>query len=208
MKNTLLICLLGLTMFSNSSFGSDSERTSRRGALGVTGGLSQHGSFSGDIYGGANVPINKINIEVNGGYSYFKNSTDYQGVKDLQFDSHGLFVEGNYFIDRGLYCGIRFALNFNWVDKVSQEKFDNFPDVDSPTFFSGIAGYGHLGYYQLIGKNIGLKLQGQIGLHNYKISEGWLLVNNSDDDIRNEQFGIERHAEVLYSLSVGLVFRL
>jgi len=83
-----------------------------------------------------------------------------------------------------------------------------FTQIDSPTFFSGISGYGHLGYHLPIGQHIGIKLQGQIGLHNYKIAQGWLLIDNSSSDVRSAQFGIERHARFLYNLSIGLVFKL
>jgi len=59
-----------------------------------------------------------------------------------------------------------------------------------------------------MGDTFGIKLQGQIGLHNYKIAQGYLLIDNSSSDLRNVQHGIERHAELLYNLSIGLTFRL
>ncbi len=208
MKIKLLICITGIIFFSNSLSASDADSTKMRMALGVNGGISQNNSLSGDIYGGVVIPINKNRLETNFGYSFFKNITDYGGVKELQFSSHGLFLEGNYYFTEGFYGGARFAINFNWVDKESQEKFEIYPDTDSPTFFSGIAGYGHLGYHLSIGEKFGIKLQGQIGLHNYKIAEGWLLIDNSSSDVRNAQFGIERHAELLYNLSIGLTFKL
>jgi hypothetical protein len=208
MKIKLLICITGLIFFSNSLSASDTDSTKMRISLGATGGISQINSLSGDIYGGLIIPINTNKLETNFGYLFFKNNTDYSGVKDLQFRSHGLFMEGNYYFTKGFYGGARFAINFNWVDKESQEKFEIYPDTDSPTFFSGIAGYGHLGYHLSIGEKFGIKLQGQIGLHNYKIAEGWLLIDNSSSDVRNAQFGIERHAELLYNLSIGLTFKL
>lgn len=208
MKNRFLLCFIGLTITSITVFGSDKDSTKIRMALGATGGLSQYSSLSGDIYGGVIIPFNLNKAEINFGYTYLKNGTDYSGVKDLEFNSHGLFIEGNYYLIKGLYGGLKFAINFNWVDNESQKKFDIYPDTDSPTFFSGIAGYGHIGYYQPIGENFGIKLQGQIGFHNYKISEGWLLIDNSSNDLRDAQHGIESHAELLYNLSLGLTFRL
>ncbi len=208
MKFKLLICITGLIFISSSLSASNTDSVKVKIILGLNGGISQSNSLSGDIYGGAIIPINTNKLETNFGYSFFKNNTDYSGVKELHFSSHGLFIEGNYYFTEGFYGGARFSVNFNWVDKESQEKFEIYPDIDSPTFFSGIAGYGHLGYHLSIGENIGIKLQGQIGLHNYKISEGWLLIDNSSSDVRNAQFGIERHAELLYNLSIGLTFKL
>jgi hypothetical protein len=208
MKNRFLLCLVGLIISSITLFASDNGNTNRRINLGVTGGLSQCSSLSGDVYGGVILPFNPNKTEINFGYTYFKNSTDYSGVKDLEFNSHGLFIEGNYYLIKGLYGGLKFAINFNWVDNQSQKKFEAYPDIDSPTFFPGIAGYGHVGYYLPMGDTFGIKLQGQIGLHNYKIAQGCLLIDNSSSDLRNVQHGIERHAELLYNLSIGLTFRL
>lgn len=207
MKIKQLICITGLIFFTSSLSASNSNDAKMRISFGAAGGISQHSSLSGDIYGGLVVPVNRNKLETNFGYSFFKNNTDYSGVKDLLFSSHGLFIEGNYYFTEGFYGGARFAINFNWVDKESQEKFKNYPDTDSPTFFPGTAGFAHLGYHLPISKKIGIKLQGQIGLHNYKITEGWLLIDTSDD-ARNAQYGIERHAELLYNLSIGLTFKL
>lgn len=203
-----MLFLFGLIYCVNNSFCAEPDSIKTTFSVGITGGLSQNNSFFGDVYGGVKlVPISK-NIDVNVGYSVFSNKTSYRGVDNLLFTSHGLFVEGNYFLIGGLYGGLRFSVNFNWIDPDSQKQFEYYPNIDSPTFFSGIAGYGQVGYYHPIKKFIGIKLQLQIGLHNYKISEGWLLYDNSSSDIRNMQFGIERHAEFLYNLGVGFVFKL
>ena len=199
MKNRILIiCLLGAIFLANNSFGSD------KFSIGATGGLSQNNSLSGDLY----ISYKLKKLEVNSGYSVFGNKASYRGVNDLQFISHGMFAQGNYYLIGGLYGGLRFAFNLNWVDKGSQKLFDNYQNIDSPTFFSGNAVYGQIGYYQQLGKIIGIKLQTQIGVHSYKIAQGWLLTNNSGSAVTDAQFGIERHSDFLYNLSLGLVFKL
>lgn len=208
MKKGPFMCLTGLIMISTAIFGSVTDSTDNRMSLGITAGLSQNTSFSGDISVEGKIPIHSHKIGVAFGYLHFQNTTDYSGVKDLEFSSHGIFSEGNYYFTERLYGGLRLALNFNWVAGESQKKFDTFPDKDSPTFFTGISKYLHLGYHLPIGKNIGIKLQGQIGLHNYKIAEGWLLINNSGNEIRNAQSGIEQHLEFLYNLSAGFTLKL
>jgi hypothetical protein len=205
--NRLFICILGLIMISTALSASVTDSTKNNVTLGISAGLAQNTSFSADVFVESILPIHSHNFGMSFGYLHFKNTTDYSGVKDLEFSSHGLFTEGNYYFSDAFYGGLRFALNFNWVVGESQKKFDDVPDIDSPTFFTGIAGYMHLGYHQPIGKNIGIKLQGQIGLHNYKIAQGWLLVDNSSDDIRNAQFGIEKHAAFLYNLNVGFTYK-
>jgi hypothetical protein len=195
-------------MISTTLFGSAADSTKNKLSLGITTGLSQAAFFSGDIFVEGILPIHSHKLGLAFGYLHFQNTTDYGGVKDLGFSSHGFFSEGNYYFTDGFYGGLRLALNFNWVAGESQKKFDAVPDKNSPTFFTGIAKYLHLGYHLPIGKNTGIKLQGQIGLHNYKISEGWLLIHNSSNDIRDEQSGIEKHLEFLYNLSAGFTLKL
>jgi len=204
----LFRCTLGLIMISTALSASVTDSTRSNMTLGITAGLAQNTSFSADVFVESILPIHSHIIGVRFGYLHFKNTTEYSGVKDLEFSSHGLFTEGNYYFTDVFYGGLRFALNFNWVAGESQKKFDDVPDIDSPTFFTGIAGYMHLGYHQPIGKNIGIKFQAQIGLHNYKIAQGWLLIDNSSDEIRNAQLGIEEHAAFLYNLSVGFTYKL
>ena len=204
MKHRLLIIAIGLISFLNNGIASDLEKSRM---IGLNGGLSQNNFISGDLYVGMALPFEQQNVEVNLGYSFFRNKTEYQGVRDLKFNSHGLFLEGNYFIIHGLYGGVRFALNFNQVDKSSQAKFDDYSIVDSPTFFTGIAGYGQIGYRQPISNKLSLKVQGQVGIHNYKIAEGYILIDNSSYDPRDAQYGIETHADFLYNLSLGLAYR-
>ena len=206
MKKIILFCLVGLMFFNNKSFCSDKDKFS----IGLTGGMSQNKSFSGDLYLGTTLSLysEKLkNLEVNTGYSFFSNKTSYRGINNLQFKSHGLFTEGNYYFTEGLYGGLRFAINFNWIDKESQKLFDNQPDIDSPTFFIGTAAYGHIGYYKPMGKNVGIKMQAQIGLHSHKVTQGW-QIGTSDNPIREAQRGIENHIEFLYNLSIGIVFKL
>ena len=202
-QKRFVIGLLLVILFANKSLCTERDAREKRFSVGVTGGIAQSNSFSGDLYGALRFKKNDLNF----GYLNFGNKTSYKGVSDLQFKSHGLFVEGNHYLIGGLYTGLRFSVNFNWINKESHKLFDNNPNLDSPTFFSGIAGYGQIGYCHPIGNTFSIKIQTQIGLHNYKISQGWFLIDNSNDDFRNERLGIERHAEILYNLSIGLLFK-
>jgi hypothetical protein len=208
MKIKIFYLLTVLIIFSNLLYAIEANSTESRIALGLSGGVSQDKSFSGEIYGGATIPEISNKLEANIGYLFFTNKTEYVGVNELEFSSHGLFIEGNYYFINGFYGGVRFALNFNWVDKESQEKFETYPDTDSPTFFTGNAIYGHFGYNLPISERVGIKLQGQIGLHNYQITEGWILIETSSDDFSKSEMGIESNADLLYNLSIGLNYRL
>jgi len=200
-----LIILTGLTLLVTDVIASDSGKFF---AVGATGGISQKSYFSGDLYGGIILPVGKTSFEANVGYTTFANETSYQGVQELKFNSHGIFLEGNYYMIKGLYCGLRLALNFNNVTKDSQAKFKNYSDLDSPTTFFGKAVYGQIGYYQSLGERFGLRIQGQLGFHDYKISQGWIISSDSSSSLRDEQYGIERHGDFLHNISIGLILNL
>lgn len=211
MKNiVLLFYLFGLILFVNKSYCAERDTTKIKFLIGVTGGLSQNNFLSGDLYCGVSIPLKSNRVEVNFGYSHFSNKATYRKVKDLQFKSHGLFIEGNYQINSGLYVGVKAAFNLNWVDENSQKLFDNYSDIKAPILFSGKAYYGQIGYYYPIGTIIGIKGHFQAGLHNYRIGEGrhWQIFNNSDSSFRDSQFGIEWRIGFLYNLSIGLIIKL
>ena len=202
LKRRLLIIGIGLISFLSNGVASILRESSC--LIGLSRGLSQNNSICGDLYFGAALPFEQHNIEAYLGYSFFANETEYRGVRGLEFKSYGLFVEGNYFITEGLYGGMRFALNFNRVAESSQAKFDDYSDIVSPGSFTGTAGYGQIGYLQPIGYRFSLKVQGQVGIHSYKIKEGAILFNLSS---YRRDAPTERHTNFLYNLSLGLMYR-
>jgi len=208
MKIIFLFCYIGFAFPPNTLFGSDLDSTKTGMSFGVTGGVSQHNSLSADVYVISVIQIFSNSIEGNYGYTYFKNKTSYSGVKDLYFNSHGLFIEGNYYLSKSFFIGTRFVVNFNFVDAKSQNNFKKYSNLDSPTYFSGLAGYGQIGYLHQIGEIFCIKLQGQFGLHAYKITEDWLLIDNSSSELRDAQNGIENHSDFLYNISIGLTVQL
>lgn len=208
--NFLVICLMVLTLYSLPIYGSNQDSTEYKYSLGMSGGLAQHNTFSSDFYGGVSIPINSTYVEINFGYLYFESNTDYAEIQDLEFNSHGLFLEGNYYLIKGFYTGLRFAVNFNWVDKESQKKFDNLPNIDSPDFFLGRSLFGHVGYRFSLGNRFFLKFQGQIGLHNYKIAEGnfWQIGSDSNRPNQEIEEGIETKLHLLHNISLRLTYNL
>ena len=209
MKYRLVICIAGFLLSAITLFGASSDSTNNRFILGFTGGFSQNSSLSGDVYGGVIKPLNNGNVEANFGYTYFNNKTSYRGVDDIYFNSHGIFVEGNYYFTQGLYGGVKFALNFNWVDEESQEKFNNVSFLDSPEFFIGQILNFQSGYLLKLNDNFFLRLQGQIGLHSFEIAEGeyWQL-GGTDSPIMRERFKVQDKLQLMYNLSLGLTFRI
>lgn len=207
MRKTGILVLIGLFIFITNGNCSGSDSLQIRFHFGANGGINQNNSSCGDVFGGLIIPYNSKRIEANLGYTYFKNTTNFDKVKDLLYRSHGVFGEANYFFDKNIYAGVRFSLNMNFVDKESQNKYDLVSNRNPPTYFTGIAEFGQLGYNQPIGQRVNLRLQGQIGLQNYRIATGALYFSNMDLPT-TDRYTEEKQLKLLCNLTLGLIVKL
>jgi hypothetical protein len=160
-----------------NAYSSDTDSIPSKFQIGLKGGISQNNTFSGDVSFGFVFKLNKKRTEVNAGYTYFNNTTDFDQVEDLLYFSHGLFGEINFFLISNFYAGARLSVNMNFVDEESQNKYSRNSDRDPPTYFTGMSACGQLGYSQPIGKSFCIRLQGQIGVHNYRMATGALYYS-------------------------------
>lgn len=201
--------LIAFCTFTIKGVCSSSDSVQSKFHFGFTGGFSQNNSLSGDMYGGMIIPLYSFKIETNFGYTYFNNTTDFDNVKDLLYYSHGVFCEANYFLTSNFYGGVRVSINMNFVDKISQNKYDDVSARNPPTYFTGIAGFGQLGYNLPIGKKINFRLQGQAGIQNYHIATGALYFSSSNGPFNiSDEYTEEKQSKFLYNFSVGLLVKL
>ena len=201
------LVLISLCAFTIKGVCSDMDSLQVKFQIGLTGGFSQNNSMAGDIYLGFVSPKISKKLEFNIGYNYFKNTTNFDNVKDLLYYSHGVFGEANCFLTSNIYTGARLSVNMNFVDKASQDIYVLFSTRNPPTYFSGLSGFGQIGYNQALGKVINLRLQGQIGLHNYRIATGALYFSNMDSPT-TDSYTEEKQTKFLYDLSLGLNIKL
>jgi hypothetical protein len=179
--------------------------------VGLTGGISQNNSFSGDIYGGYIFPVNSTKGEAIFGYTYFDNTTNFDNVKDLVYSSHGVFGELNYFLTSKIYAGARFSINMNFVDKESQNKYEQVSIKDPPVYFTGKAILGQVGYNQPLSRNASIRLQGQLGVHNYQMETGIVYFSNDRSPVPDQfkdKYAKELQLKILTNLSLGFIIRL
>ncbi len=207
-KTLLLIWIFALSFLTLSVKASDKDSTKSQYSFGITSGYAQNGTLSGNAYFGLSFPYRDQSFDLNFGYQYFESLTEYGGVQDLVFHSHGLFSEGNFYVSPNLYLGLRLALDFNLVEQTSRNRFAPLIEIDSPELFTGFSLFTQLGYRIPVTEHLGIKLEGQIGLHNYWISEGWIIIPSSDSQVRNARFGTYRRFGFLYNLNLGLHYRL
>jgi hypothetical protein len=207
MKRFIKYTLIALLFCSAKNIHAASDSLGYQFITGFAGGISQQNSFSADVYVGFPFASKTGLMELNAGYTHFRNQTNFDGVKDLAFSSHGIYVEWNYFFRPKLYTGIRLAVNGNWVDEASQDKYDQVSTRKPPTYFSGTAGLGHLGFNQTLGSNVCIRLQTQLGIQNFRIANGSLLFSNTDTPT-SIGYTEEKRIRLLYNLSLGLVVRI
>ena len=208
LKIFITIGILAISIKANCS---NFDNLQNKFHFGLIGGFSQSSSLSGDFLGGLIFPLDSNKIELNIGYSYFKNKTNFDNVKDLWYYSHGVFSDFNFFFVSNIYIGARLSANMNFVDKESQNMYDEISPKKPPTYFTGIASYAQIGFIQPIGKRINFRLQGQIGIQNYRIATGALYFSNSSSPIPDsikDRYAEEQQSKFLYNLSLGLMIKL
>ncbi len=207
MKKFGIVVLIVLFAFTTNGNCAITDSLQNKLHFGINGGINRNNYLSGDIFGGVIIPINSEKIEANIGYANFKNKTDFDNVKDLLYISHGIFGEANYFINKNIFVGTRLSLNMNFVDNESQNKYDLVSNRNPPTYFTGIGYFGQLGYNQAIGQRVNFRLQGQIGLQNYKMATGALYFSNMNSP-STDRYTEENQVKLLCNLTLGLIVKL
>ena len=178
--------------------------------FGVTGGITQNSCLSGDIYGGYRFKNNSMLYETNFGYTFFKNSTRFDGFDNLFYASHGVFGEFNYLLTPRLFTGARASINMNFVDGKSQDNYELQSTKDAPTYFTGMAVFGQIGYNIFCCKSIDLRLKAQLGFQKYIIGTGAIYISNDISPIPAEYrdtYARESQLKLLGNLSIGIIIK-
>jgi len=211
MNNLRFFVIVGMLAFVINVQCAENANLQSKFHIGTSGGYSLNNSFSGDIYGGLPLSLNSKNLEQNFGISYFKNSTDFDNVKGLFYNSFGIFTEVNYFLITNFYIGARYSINMNFVDPESQNTYTKLSPKDPPTYFTGMAVFCQFGYSQSIGEKFIIRLQSQTGIQNFRMATGALYFSNSDSPIPSnlrDKYAEEHQSKLLSNLSVNLIVKL
>ncbi len=214
MKFKILLIAISLLITNNISYAAQSDSTQIHFALGISGGIVNKAfggsnqlfiserSISGEAYGSMFINNNHHKIECSAGYHFFRGQPDFFYEDDFYFNSHNLFIQGNYYLTPDVFVGLRQSWNLNTVDYVSQKGSSEDYGISSETF-AGVAGFLVLGYHKNITPSLSLKVQGQIGFHTYTIGDG-INISFPEDFIMIGHSTIN----ILYGINVGLVFRI
>jgi hypothetical protein len=210
MRNSHLI--IAIAFILHSQFGNCLETSIAPNKIifGVTGGVSQNSLLTGDIYGGYRFVNNLKLFETNLGYTFFQNSTKFDGFDNIFYSSHGVFGEFNYYLSPGLFTGVRGSINMNFVDGRSQDNYELQSTKDAPTYFTGMALFGQIGYNVLCLRNFDFRLKAQLGLQNYLIGTGAIYISNDTSPVPAEsrdKYARELQLKLLGNLSIGMIIK-
>lgn len=165
--------------------------------IGINAGM-ESSVRTAELFAGKQFTTLKTKIETNIGYNY-RVVYDQNYLGFMNYYSHNLFAEANYFFTKRFYGGLRFAVNYNKVTDESAKNIASYNTLLSPTFY-GFSGYTKLGYFQPIGKHFGIRLQAQWGMQYFQLKyiPFWYNSTEKTDD------------EYLFSggLTLGLCYKL
>jgi hypothetical protein len=179
MKQKIFTVLISIILLAASGLYANSNDNQRKHHIGISSGINQYGYFTGDLFFGTNPFRSSKNIEINAGYSYFCNHTDFDNFKGIIYSSHGLFCDANYFLLSNVFIGVRLAIDGNFVDEKSQNEYTSLIGKEPPLFFLGKTLLFNLGLNIPFEKNLNFRIIGQAGVHNYEIQTGWQIGNSS-----------------------------
>lgn len=178
-------------------------------SIGVGGGYCNYYTSRGEIYLKSDLKLFNRNSEIKVGMNNRSYQLTFDNVPDLEASSIGFFGDiAIYPFDKGLFTGIRWELiNFNWFSDDSMTKFENERNYTPTSLYTGTCMFFQLGYNFRISDNFGIKLYGQPGFQQFKISNGtsssgsYVQTNSTDDPI------IEDHYEFIYNINLSIEIR-
>jgi hypothetical protein len=179
-------------------------------SIGLCGGYDSYKTFRGEIYLNSEIRIFKLKSEIKAGISNRSYDLEFDNIQNLNAQSICLF--GDFVIypfNKGLFTGIRWEfINFNWLTPESKSTIENEREYSPTSLYTGTCAFFQIGYNFRLSDKIGLKLYGQPGVQQFKISNGSMSsgsygqVNSTDDLI------FENHVEFIYNINLSIEFRI
>jgi len=173
------------------------------------GGYSSYNTFRGEAYLKSDLKLGKLNSEIKVGVNNHSYQLTFDKVSDLNASSIGFFGDfAIYPFRNGLFTGIRWELiTFNWLSEESKTKIRNERGYEPTSLYTGTNLFLQIGYKFKISKNFGVKIYGQPGLQQFRVSNGSFssgsyVTNPSGDPI------IEDNYKFIYNVNLSIEFKI
>jgi hypothetical protein len=204
MKRTLLIFLTVFISFQLNAGIFDSL------SIGLCGGYDSYSTFRGEVYLKSEIKIFKLKSEIKAGINNRSYNLEFDNVKDLNAQSVCIFGDiAIYPFNKGLFAGLRWEfINFNWLTSESKSIIEYERDYSPTSLFTGTCAFFQIGYNFKLSNMIGLKLYGQPGFQQFKISNGSFSSGSYGQGGSTDNLIIENHTEFIYNINMSIEFKL
>lgn len=171
-------------------------------SIGGACAYTSYQTLKGEIYfSKIGIAFNKP-VEIRFGVTSRKFEFEFDGVKNLEASSAGLFADAIiYPFNRGLFAGIRWELlDINVLSDKSVKQFESVKPYLPVNAFTGSCAFLLAGYRIGISPKMNLKISAMAGAHQYKMSSGSVPANFD--------VVIENKAEFIYEFHAGIEIRI
>ncbi len=179
-------------------------------SIGVGGGYESYNTFRGEIYLKSDIQMFNRKAELKAGLNNRSFRLDFDNIEELDAKAIGLFADATvYPFNKGLFTGLRWELiNFNRFTTDSKSKIEAEKDYPAPSLFTGTCLFFQLGYNFKVSDNFGLKLYGQPGFQQFKISNGDFTSGNYSQGSSNDNLITEDHYKFIFNINLSIEFRI
>jgi hypothetical protein len=179
-------------------------------SIGLGGGYDSYNTLRGEIYLKSDIKLFKRKAELKAGLNNRSYHLDFDNVKDLNAQSMGFFGDiAIYPFNKGLFTGIRWELiNVNWLTSDSKIKVENEKNYSPTSIYTGTCIFFQLGYNFPLSDKIGIKLYGQPGFQQFKITNGSSSSGSYVQSSSNVNVISEDHVEFIYNINLSIEFKI
>ena len=203
MKKCVLILMV--TVLTSNLYAGITDSLS----IGLGGGYSSYNTFRGEFYLKSELKVGNRNSEIKVGMNNRSYQLSFDKVSDLNASSIGLFGDfAIYPFNNGLFTGVRWELiNFNWLSEESKNKIRNEKGYEPTSLYTGTCLFFQIGYKFKISKNFGIKLYGQPGFQQFKISNGSFSSGSYVTDPSGDPI-VEDHYKFIYNVNLSIEIKI
>jgi len=179
-------------------------------SIGLGLGYDSYNTLRGEIYLKSDIKLFNRMSEIKAGVNNRSYQLDFDNVKDLNAQSLGFFGDiAIYPFNKGIFTGIRWELiNFNWLTSDSKTKVENENNYSTTSLYTGTCIFFQLGYNFQLSDKIGIKLYGQPGFQQFKITNGSSSSGSYVQSSSNDNLISEDHVEFIYNINLSIEFRI
>jgi hypothetical protein len=176
-------------------------------SVGLAGGYDSYNTLRGEIYFKSNIKLFDRNGEVKIGLNNRSYQLEFDNVKDLNAQSFGFFGDiAVYPFNKGLFAGIRWEfINLNWLTSDSKSKIEKERGYTATSLYTGTCLFMQLGYNFQLSNKLGIKIYGQPGFQQFKITNG---ESSSGSYTQGSATINEDHYKFIYNINLSFEFRI